>query len=160
MIPAFRAWTESPDPGISTSRITSADADDLDLALSRADRLEKYKVLPRRVHEQHGLERRLRESAEMPARAHRADVDVGIEEVVSEPDPVAEESALRERARRIHGDDAHRAAETPGMPDERADEGRLPDAGRPGDADRGGATRPRIDGADDFLRLGRAILDQ
>ena len=82
------------------------DPDHLDLALPRADRLEQDDVLSGRVEHEQRLQRRLREAAEMAARAHRADEDAGVEEVVGEPDPVAEQRAVRERARRVDGDDA------------------------------------------------------
>ena len=82
------------------------DPDHLDLALAGADRLEEDDVLAGRVEQEHRLQRRLREPAEMAARPHRADEDAGVEEVVGEPDPVAEQRALRERARRIDRDDA------------------------------------------------------
>ena len=110
MIPAFSAWIESPEPGISTSTTVSAIADHLDLALAGADRLEEDDVLAGRVEQQQRLERRLREPAEVAARAHRADEDLGVEEVVGQADAVAEQRALRERARRVDGDDADRAA--------------------------------------------------
>src|SRR3954470_5423947 len=73
------------------------DADHLHLALAGADCLEEEDVLARGVEDEHGLERRLGEAAEVASRPHRADEDAGIEEVVAEPDPVAEEGALRER---------------------------------------------------------------
>ena len=44
----------------------------------------------------------------MAARPHRADVDAGVQEVVGEPDAVAEQRAARERARGVDGDDADR----------------------------------------------------
>ena len=82
------------------------DPDHLDLALARSDRLQEDEVLAGRVEEQQRLERRLREPAEMAPRAHRADEDLRVEKVVGEPDPVAEQRTLRERARRIDRDDA------------------------------------------------------
>ena len=109
MIPAFSACTESPEPGMSTSSTVSAIADHLDLALPRADRLEEDDVLARRVEDEQRLQRRLGETAEMAARPHRADEDAGVEEVVGEADAVAEQRAVRERARRVDRDDADRA---------------------------------------------------
>ena len=82
MIPAFSACTESPEPGISTSSDRVGDPDHLDLALAGADGLEEDDVLAGCVEEQERLQRRLREAAEMAARAHRADEDVRVEEVV------------------------------------------------------------------------------
>ena len=58
------------------------DPDHLDLALTRADRLHEDHVLAGRVEDEHGLERRLGEAAEMASRTHRADEDARVEEVV------------------------------------------------------------------------------
>ena len=73
--------------------------DDVDLRLADADGLDQDVVLARRVHRQRDLQGRLGEAAERPARGHRADEDAGVEEVVGEPDPVAEQGALGEGAR-------------------------------------------------------------
>ncbi len=72
--------------------------DDVDLRLADADGLDQDVVLARRVHHQRHLQRRLREAAEGAARGHRADEDAGVEEVLGEPDPVAEQGATGERA--------------------------------------------------------------
>jgi hypothetical protein len=73
----------------------------------------------------------------VPARPHRADEDAGVEEVVGQADAVAEERTLRERARRVDGDDADCRVVRANVADERGDEARLADAGRSGDADTG-----------------------
>src|SRR5437588_82250 len=78
------------------------------LALTRADGLEEDELLSGRVEDEQRLKRCLREAAEMAARAHRADEHLRIEEVVRKADAVAEERALRERARWIDRDDADR----------------------------------------------------
>ena len=139
MIPAFSAWIESPEPGISTSSDRVGDADHLDLALAGADGLEEDELLAGGVEDEQRLQRRLGEAAEMAARAHRADEDARVEEVVGEPDAVAEQRALRERARRVDRDDADRDVLRAHVAQERRDEARLADAGRPGEADRVGA---------------------
>ena len=141
MIPAFSACTESPEPGISTSTHRVRDPGHLDLALPRTHGLDEDDVLPGRVEQEHGLQRRLGKPAEVAARAHRADVDAGVEKVIRQADAVAEERAARERARRIDRDDADRPLGLAHEPDERADETRLADARRPGDADDRGAAR-------------------
>src|SRR5207302_1438157 len=83
---------------------------------------------------------RLGETTEVAARPHRPDENLGVEEVVAQPDAVAEQSPVRERARRIDRDHADRDAALPHVPDQRRDEARLADSGRAGDADRvGGA---------------------
>ena len=82
------------------------DREHADLALPRADGLEEDDILARRVEHEQRLQRRLGETAGVAARPHRADEDVGIEEVVGQADPVAEQRALRERARGIDRDHA------------------------------------------------------
>ena len=149
MIPAFSACTESPEPGIRTSTHLVGDAHHLDLALAGADRLEEDDVLAGRVEQQQRLERRLGQPAEVPARPHRADEHAGIEEVVDEADPVAEQRALRERARRIDRDDADRQLEAPNVPDERSDQRGLADARRAGDTDRERGPGLRVELLDD-----------
>src|SRR5438552_2465044 len=82
------------------------DADHLDLALPRPDRLEEDELLARSVEHEQCLQRRLGEPAQMSARPHRTDEDAWVEEMVGEPDAVAEERAVRERAGRVDRDDA------------------------------------------------------
>ena len=94
----------------------------------------KTTSLPDGVEQQQRLQRRLGEAAGVAARAHRADEDAGVEEVVGEADPVAEQRALRERARRVDRDDADRLLPRAQVADERRDQARLADAGRPGEA--------------------------
>ena len=93
MIPAFSAWTESPEPGMQREHDGVGDREHADLALAGADRLEEDDVLPGGVEEQQRLQRRLGEPAGVAARPHRADEDAGVEEVLGEPDPVAEQRA-------------------------------------------------------------------
>ena len=93
--PAFSAWTESPEPGISAEHDRVGVVDDVDLGLADADRLDEDVLLAGGVHQQHRLERRLRQAAERAAARHRADVDALVEEVLGEPDAVAEQRALR-----------------------------------------------------------------
>jgi hypothetical protein len=56
--------------------------------------------------------------------------------MVGQPDAVSEQSPAGERARRVNGNDPDGRVTLANVPDERADEARLPDAGRSGDADR------------------------
>jgi hypothetical protein len=58
----------------------------------------------------------------MTAGAHRADEDLWIEEVLAETDPVAEQRALAERARRIDRDHADALSQLAHMLDQRADQ--------------------------------------
>ena len=99
--PAFSAWIESPEPGISASTIVSAWSTMSISRLADADGLEQDVVLARGVHQQRRLQRRLGEAAERAAGRHRADEDARVEEVLGEADPVAEQGALGERARGV-----------------------------------------------------------
>ena len=122
MIPAFSAWIESPGAGHQHEHDGVGDRDHLDLALTGADRLEEDELLAGRVEHEHGLQRRFCEASLVAARAHRADEDAGVEEVVGEADAVTEERAVGERARGIDGDHADRAALAANVPDEGADQ--------------------------------------
>src|SRR2546427_156036 len=81
------------------------------------------------------LPHRLGEDAEVAARAHRADEDALVEEVVGEADPVAEERARAERARGVDRDHPDRPPRRAQVADERADQARLADSRRPRYAD-------------------------
>ena len=56
-----------------------------------------------------------------PARSQAADVDAFVERVPHHADPIAQHGATRERARRIHRDDAHRLRALPVAGDELID---------------------------------------
>ena len=131
------------------------DPDHLDLALSGSDGLEEDELLAGRVEQERGLKRRLGEATEVTAGAHRADEDTRVEEVVGEPDPVAEERSVREGTRRIDGDHADRAVVRANVSDERADQRRLADSGRAGDADDEGPPRLGIQLAHELVGASR-----
>src|SRR5581483_8511128 len=135
------------------------DREHADLALPRADGLDEDEILSCRVDHEQGLQSRLGESAEVPPGTHRADEDVRVEEVVGEPDPVAEQRALGERARRVDRDDADRRAFVAREADERRGEGRLADAGRSGQPDGVGVPRVRVDIGHDVVGERIAVLD-
>jgi len=80
--------------------------------------------------------------------------------VVGEADPVAEERAVRERARRVDRDDSDLGVPFPHVPDERRDEARLADAGRPRDADRVRTARLGIELPHEVVRERVAVLDE
>ena len=132
--PALSAWIESPEPGISTSTTVSAWSMMSTSACPTPTVSRKHVVLARGVHQQRRLERGLGQAAERAAARHRADEDAGVEEVVGEPDAVAEQRALRERRRRVDRQHGHVALALARVLHERADQRRLADAGRPGEA--------------------------
>src|SRR5919106_483165 len=70
--------------------------DDVDLGLAHPDRLQEHVVLAARVHQERGLERGLGQTPERAPARHRADEHAGVEEVVREADPVAQQGALGE----------------------------------------------------------------
>ena len=108
MIPAFSACTESPDPGMRTRRTVSA-IPVTSTSLCPAPTVSTNTTsLPAASRSRTACKRGLGEPAQVPARPHRADEDARIEEVIGEADAVTEERAVRERARRIDGDDADR----------------------------------------------------
>src|SRR5207247_2948841 len=117
-------------------------------------------VLPGRVKHEHGLERRLGEPAEVAARAHRADEDALVEEVVGEADPVAEERARAERARGVDRDHPDRPPRRAQVADERADQARLADSRRPRYADDVRVARVRVEVADELAGERLAVLDE
>ena len=96
----------------------------------------------------------------MSTRPHRADEHAGIEEVVGQTDAVAEQRAVRERARRIDGDDADARVLRAHVAYERGDEARLADAGRPGHADRVRRAGLRVEIGDDVVGERVAVLDE
>ena len=93
MTPAFSAWIESPEPGISTSTTVSAWSMTSTSAWPTPTVSRKHVVLARGVHQQRRLQRRLREPAERAAVGHRADEHARVEEVLGQPDAVAEQRA-------------------------------------------------------------------
>src|SRR5207247_11121806 len=100
------------------------------------------------------------ETSEMAARAHRADEDTRVEEMVGEPDAIAEQRALRKRARRIDRDHADALLPAAHVADERADQRRLADTRRACDSDAVRASRVGINLADEVVRERVAILDE
>src|SRR6266542_2805972 len=92
--PRLQRLDRVPGAGHQDEHDRVRDRDHFDFALAGTDRLEEDELLAGRVEHEHRLQSRLREAALMAARAHRADEDARIEEVVGEANPVAEERAL------------------------------------------------------------------
>ena len=124
--------------------------DDVDLRLPDADGLEEDVVLAARVHEQRGLERRLAQPAERAAVGHRADEDAGVEEVLGQPDAVAEQRAVGERRGGIDREDADLPVLGAAGARQRRDQRRLAGAGRAGEAHEHRLAGVRIDLLDDL----------
>ena len=80
--------------------------------------------------------------------------------MVGEADPVAEERALRERARGIDRDHAHGAVVFAHVADERADQRRLADPGRAGDPDGVGAAGLRVELLDHLVGERLGVLNE
>ena len=98
---------------------------DLDLALPGPDGLDEDEVEARRVEDGRGGRRGRGETAGVAARRHRADEHVAVARVGLHPDAVAEQRTAGDRARRVDGDDRHRATGLPDLRDQRRDERRL-----------------------------------
>jgi hypothetical protein len=122
MIPAFSAWMESPEPGMRMRTTVSAWSITSISAWPTPDRLQEDVLLARGVHEQRGLQRRLAEAAERPAVGHGADEHARIEEVLGQPDAVAEQRAVGERRARVDGQHRHLAVLGPAELRQRADQ--------------------------------------
>src|SRR5206468_159190 len=103
---------------------------------------------------------RLAEAAERPAVRHRADEDAGVEEVLGEADPVAEQRAMRERRRRIYRQHRHLAPGVAPGTGQRADQRRLAGARSSGDADDRGVAGLRIEVAHQLRTARIAVLDE
>ena len=88
----------------------SADDGDLDLALAGPDRLDEDEVEADRVEDRAGRPGRRGEAAGVAPRGHRPDEHVAVAGVRLHPDPVAEDRAAGDRARRIDGHDGDRPA--------------------------------------------------
>src|SRR5207248_1587930 len=84
----------------------------------------------------------------------------GVEEMIREADPVAEQSTTRERARRVDRDDAGGLAELTDVREQGADQRRLADTGRPGHADHVRAAGLGIEVADDVVGERVGVLDE
>src|SRR6185312_12661700 len=101
-----------------------------------------------------------RDAAEVPAGAHRADEDAVVEEVVGEPDAVAEQRPPRERAGGIDRHHADLLALRPQVGDDARDQARLPHTGRPGEPDDGGLAGLRVELAHELVGQRVAVLDE
>ena len=160
MIPAFNACTESPEPGISTSSTVSA----IPITSTSLCPAPTVSSRTRSLPAASSRSAACSVASASPPRWPRVPIErmktPGVEEVVGEPDPVAEQRALRERARRVDRDDADRPARLPHVADERADQRRLADARRAGDADDERRARLRVEVADELVRERVAVLDE
>ena len=103
------------------------------LGLADADGLDQHDV-EERAHQHHGRDGERGEAAELVPRRHGAHEDAGIAGIGPEPRAVAEQRSAGGARGRVDGDDADGAAVPAPGRDERADQRRLADAGRTGDA--------------------------
>ena len=147
-------------PGHQHEHDGVGDPHHLDLALAGADGLDENELLPRGVEHEQRLQRRLREAAEMAASAHRPDEHLGIGEVVGEPDAIAEQGAVRERRRRIDGDDSDGSLLAAHVAHEPGDQRRLSDSRWPRDPDCIRVSRLRIEVTHDVVGEGVTVLDE
>jgi hypothetical protein len=132
--------------------------DDVDLGLADADRLDEDVVEPGCVHQQDRLEGRLGEASERAPVRHRADEHTLVEEVLREPDPVAEQRSRGERARGIDRQDRHAAPARACVAHERADQRALSDPRRAGEPDDARLAGARVDLADQLPATRLVVL--
>ncbi len=107
MIPAFRAWTSSPEAGHEHHDAHVGGAHDLHLVLPHPHGLHEDHVLPGRGEHGDDVAGGGGEPAQMAARGHRADEDPGVEGVGLHADAVAEDRAPAVGRRGIDGHDPH-----------------------------------------------------
>ena len=160
MIPAFNAWTESPEPGISTSSTVSA------IPITSTSLWPAPTVSSRTTSLPAASSRSAACSvaSASPPRWPR----VPIERMKTPGSRKWSESRIRSpsSAPCVNGLDGSteitpdRRVRLPHVPDERADQRRLADAGRPGDADDERRAGLRVELADELVRERVAVLDQ
>ena len=160
MIPAFNAWTESPDPGISTSSTVSA-IPITSTSLCPAPTVSSSTTsLPAASSSNAACSA----ASESPPRWPR----VPIERMNTPGSRKWSESLIRSpsSAPCVNGLDGSTemtptvVSRLPHVADERADQRRLADPGRPGDADDEGRARLRVEDADELVRERVAVLDE
>ncbi len=160
MIPAFSACTESPEPGISTSRTVSAIPITSTSLCPAPTVSRKTMSFPDASRTSSACS----VASARPPRCPRVPIErmktPEIEEVIGEADAISEQRSMGERARRVDGEDADRPLLRAHVTDERGDEAGLADAGRPGHADGVGAARLRIDIAHELGGHRVAVLDE
>ncbi len=112
---------------------------DLHLHLSDPDGLDEHQWKPRRAQNPYGVGHGQRESAEVPARRHRANENVSVGRVALHPDAVAQDRPAGEGRTRVDAEHAHLIDVTvPETPlehhgDHLVGQGRLAGARRSGD---------------------------
>ena len=134
--PAFMNCSASPGAGLGAERDEVGAVGDLGLGLADADGLDDHEV-EERAHQHRGRIGDLGEAAEPAARGHRAHEDAGVVGVGLDPGAVAEQRAARAARRRIDRDHRRRSEPRARKPrDQRVDQRRFADAGRPGQPER------------------------
>ena len=160
-MPALAAWMPSPMPGREQHDRGVGEAGDLDLGLADADGLDEHDVAPGGVEHADRLRRRPGQPAEVPARGHRADVDLGVERVVLHADPVAEQGAAGERRATGRRRAPRPAGPARGRPPTRAVvDVDLPTPGRAGEADDVGVAGVRRERGHHLTQRRVAVLDE
>ena len=122
-------------PGGTHDHLGVGEPCDLDLGLSRPDRLDDDRVEPRGVEDVDDLAGLARDAPEMASRGHRADEHAVVGAVLAHADAVSQHRAAGHRARRVDRNDADPPAAGEPLAEQRVDERRLARARRTGDAD-------------------------
>ena len=129
-IPAFIAWTVSPDSGTSTTTTWSAIPTTSKLGLAHADRLYQDQAFTHGLKQPHSGPCDRRESAVSAPGGHAADEDVGVDVVGLHPDAVAQDGPAGKRAGRVDGEYTNRLFVRPSLMHETIDQCALARAGR------------------------------
>ena len=134
-IPAFIAWTVSPDSGTSTTTTRSAIPTTSKLGLAHADRLHQNQAFTHCIQQPHSGPCDRRESAVSAPCGHAADEDAGVGVVGLHTDAVAQDGPAGKRAGRVDGEHTNFFTVCAGLMYQTVDQCALARAGRTGYAD-------------------------
>jgi hypothetical protein len=103
----------------------------IDFVLAGPDGFHDDDIVSHGLHHAHRIDGRTGETAQVAPGRHRADINASVAAVSLHAQPVPEEGAAREGARRIHGDDADGFASLPVGADQAGNQAGLSRSRRP-----------------------------
>jgi hypothetical protein len=131
---------------------------DLDFVLPHSHRLDQHVVPAGHIHQPREIGGGAGQAAGGAAGGHRPDEDAGIGVVLLHADAVAQNRAAGDAARRVHRDDRESLALAAQFARQRVHQRTLTGAGRTGDSHDAGVPGEGRKLAQDFQRLGIAVL--
>ena len=148
------------EPGRADDDPRVGERRDARLRLARADGLDDHPVEAGGIEAVDRRPRRARQPAELAAGGEGADEGIRMGAMLAHPDPVAEDGAAADRARRIEGDDRDpQAALQPGA-EQGVGQRRLAAPGHAGDADDARLAGVRGQRRGRLAGTGRVIVEQ